>query len=204
MALASGAMPKRSKGLFLFLRPLVVMSDAWTAALRDGEGVEFEEDAIAPLELCPSPRRCRRGRPKKRFADAQSSKATMAGVSALQQRIGAAPGRVTQPVLASGQLAVSDGAIARLKRPPKLGEPHPLTTFVQEAFVRALAAQASDGDARQIASALLGNTAVLTSGQSVLVDAKGTTRKMYLLRLYFTCELALISSGAARWDWRKD
>ena len=47
-------------------------SGAWSAALRDGEAAEFEEDANAPLELCPSPKRCRRGRPKKRFVDAQS------------------------------------------------------------------------------------------------------------------------------------
>ena len=65
-------------------------SDARGAALRDGEAADLEEDANASLELCPSPKRHRRGRPKKRVAAAQSSKATMAaGVPALQQRIGA-------------------------------------------------------------------------------------------------------------------
>ena len=68
-------------------------------------------------------------RPKKRVADAQSSNATLAAqVPALQQRIGAALGGVTQPVPTSGQLTVSEGAIARLRRPPKLGELHPPTT----------------------------------------------------------------------------
>ena len=149
-------------------------SDAWSAAFGDGEAAEPEEDANAPLELCPCPERRKRGRPKKRVADAPSSKTTMAArVPALQKRIGAVPGGVTEAVPASGELAVSEGAIARLRRPPKSGEPHPLTTSVQEAFVRAQAAQADDGDARQIARTLLGATAVATSGQGVLVDAMG-------------------------------
>ena len=58
--------------------------------------------------------------------------------------------------------------------------------------MRALAAPADDGNARQIASTLLGVTAVVTSGQGVLVER-------YLPRLYSTCDLARISSGATRW-----
>ena len=54
------------------------------------------------------------------------------------------------------------------------------------------AAPADDGNARQIASTLLGVTAVVTSGQGVLVER-------YLPRLYSTCDLARISSGATRW-----
>ena len=176
-------------------------SDAWSAACGDGEAAEPEEDANAPLELCPCPGRRRRSRPKKRVDDAPSSKATMGSqVRALQPGIGAAPGVVTEPVPASGELTVSEGAIARLRRPPKLGEPHPLITSVQEAFVRAQAAPSYDEDAHQIARTLLGGTAVATSGQGVLVDAMGSTRKMYLPRFYSTCELALISCRATRWE----
>ena len=156
--------------------------DDWIAALRDGEAAELEEEANAPLELCPCSKRRRRDRPKKRVAAAQSSKATMAArLPALQQRIGAVPWW-SHATSAHDRPAYSVGRCHC--RPPKLGEPHPLTTLVQEGFVRALAVPADDGHARQIASTLLGSTAVLTSGHSAPVDAMGTTRKMYLLRFY--------------------
>ena len=64
-------------------------------------------------------------------------------------------------------------------------EPHPPTTSVQEAFVRVVAA-ADDGNARQIVSTLLGSTEVLTSGQGLLVDAMGTTRKLCFPRFCST------------------
>ena len=120
-----------------------------------------------------------------------------ARLPALQQRIGAVPWWSHAPVPTIGQLTVSETFHCR---PPKLGEPHPLTTLEQEGFVRVLAAQADDGNARQIESALLGSTAVLTSGHSVLVDAMGTTRKTFLPRFHSSCELTLISSRAARWE----
>ena len=100
VALASGAIRSGASACFSPCS-LLQDGDAWCAAPRDGEAAELEE--TTHQRALSQPQAPRWGRPKKRVADAQSNKATMgAGVPALQHRIGAATGGVTQPGPASG------------------------------------------------------------------------------------------------------
>ena len=148
VALTSGALPKRSKGLFLRLYP---------PAERVTRGAQHSETArLLSLRKRPAHRWNSVLAPIAASGADQRSELLMPRAArrqwqhepALQKRIGAVPGGVADPVPASGELTVSEGAIARLRRPPKLGEPHPLTTSVQEALVRAQAATVMHGRSR--------------------------------------------------------
>jgi hypothetical protein len=171
---------------------------------RDGDDREMSPGGLDPLAAAsPSPKR-KRGRPRAQPAKPAAPRAERALVLAKPR--GDDPHPVAVPVNAPDRLEVermvqvSSGALLRLRKAPRLGDPHPLFSAVQAAHTLATTALDFDEDAKRIVSALLGTSSLPIASQKVLLGTIDTSRKKYLPRARTTLASVFVASREARWE----
>ena len=93
-----------------------------------------------------------------------------------------------------------DGTLARLRRPQRVGEPHPLAAVLQTLASSLVPGGPADEGARAVALSLLSSAPQPMASTVVHADRLGQTRRAFEPREQTAFSAALIASRCARWE----
>ena len=158
--------------------------------------------------LASPPKRRPKGRPKKIAAAKAPVAVCPGGPDALSGREVVAPLAhgvlVPSSVLhrgdARGDWVLPPGTIARLRRPQKVGEPHPLAGVLRTLSQSLVPGGPVDEDARGVALSLLGSAEQPVAGSTLRADLAGLGRFSFATRQQSSVSAALVASRSARWE----
>ena len=186
--------------------------DDWgaCAASLDAHGAAGDEGAAAvavmvndhcDLDLATAPKR-RRGRPTKgEQILARAAEPPHAALVAVAPPRSLAVAGIVQEPPAAASVAINEGSWLRLRRAPRLSEPHPLSSTVAVAYRNAtLVPDKVDQATVDLAHRILGESQVRVGSHLVFVESTGTSRDRALPRQRTVVSSLYIACRSARWD----
>ena len=187
--------------------------DGWQDSGDEGPGaVEAAPDrwpSIREALLASPPKKRPRGRPKKAAAPKAPVAVGLGGSGGLLARGSVVPPShgviVPSSVLhrggpVAGGWVLPAGTLARIRRPQRVGEPHPLAAVLRTLSGSLVPAGPTDEEARTLALSMLGSAVQPVASATLRAELAGVGRFRFAVRQQTALSAALVASRAARWE----